>query len=266
MGSLSPNSDRLKPALLRRSLRRTTLFSILVTVVLLVAGIFGVACAVILNSFEKLERAEAQKNLDRAVDALDASVDGLSRVASGYSAWDQTYNFVRQAIPASRNPSSRMRCWRISISTSWPSWILRIIWSSRRATTYKLSTRLLSRPISQSAWKAFLITHFSDAKGRTTGLISLANGTALVVSQPILTSDNRGPIAGAFVSGRWLDAQEMENIGATTHLDLQLLPLHSEGLSAEDDAAVRRLSSTFPRIIKPVSAQSIVAYRLLSRH
>ncbi|MGB9333777.1 MAG: CHASE4 domain-containing protein [Candidatus Acidiferrales bacterium] len=265
MGSLSPNSDRLKPALLRRSLRRTTLFSILVTVVLLVAGIFGVACAVILNSFEKLERAEAQKNLDRAVDALDASVDGLSRVASGYSAWDQTYNFVRQG-----NPSFTKSEFPNEMLASLDLNFVAIVDTTNHlvfAKGYDLQTQhetAFPADLAKRLESISSITHFSDAKGRTTGLISLANGTALVVSQPILTSDNRGPIAGAFVSGRWLDAQEMESIGATTHLDLQLLPLHSEGLSAEDDAAVRRLSSTFPRIIKPVSAQSIVAYRLLS--
>jgi len=265
MGSLSPNSDRLKPALLRRSLRRTTLFSILVTVVLLVAGIFGVACAVILNSFEKLERAEARKNLDRAVDALDASVDGLSRVASGYSAWDQTYNFVRQGnstFTKSEFPNEMLASLDLNF--------VAIVDSSNHlvfAKGYDLQTQhetSFPADLAKRLESISSISHFSDAKGRATGLISLANGTALVVSQPILTSDNRGPIAGAFVSGRWLDAQEMESIGATTHLDLQLLPLHSDGLSAEDAAAVQRLSSTFPRIIKPVSAQSIVAYRLLS--
>jgi PAS domain S-box-containing protein len=265
MGSLSPNSDRPKPALLRRSLRRTTLLSILITVVLLVAGIFGVASAIILNSFEKLERAEAQKNLDRAVDALDASVDGLSRVASGYSAWDQTYNFVRQGNPTftkSEFPNEMLASLDLNF--------VAIVDSSNHvvfAKGYDLQNQKetsFPADLAKRLESISSISHFTYAKSRTTGIISLANGTALVVSQPILTSDNRGPIVGAFVSGRWLDAQEMESIGATTHLDLQLLPLHSEGLSPEDSAAVRRLSSTFPRIVKPVNAQSIVAYRLLT--
>ena len=264
MGSLSPNFDRPKPAIARRSLRRTTLLSILVTVVLLVAGIFGVACAVILNNFEKLERAEADQNLDRAVDALDASVVGLSRVTSDYSSWDQAYNFVREGNPQftkSEFPNEALANLKLNF--------VAIVDPSNRLLFTKgydlqnLQVTAFPADLAKRLQAPSPLSHFTDPERRTAGIINLEKGPALVVSQPILTSDNRGPIEGAVVMGRWLDAEEIESIGSTAHLDLDFVPLHSSELSSRDSAALIRLSTAFPRLVAPIDSRTIVAYHLL---
>ena len=264
MGSLSPNFDRPKPAIARRSLRRTTLLSILVTVVLLVAGIFGVACAVILNNFEKLERAEAEQNLDRAVDALDASVVGLSRVTSDYSSWDQAYNFVRDGNPQftkTEFPNETLANLKLNF--------IAIVDPSNRllfTKGYDLQNQQVATfpaDLAKRLQTPSPLSRFTDPERRTAGIITLDQGPALVVSQPILTSDNRGPIEGAVVMGRWLDAEEVESIGATAHLDLDFVPLHSSELSSRDSAALIRLSTAFPRLVAPIDSRTIVAYHLL---
>ncbi len=264
MGSLSPNFDRPKPAIARRSLRRTTLLSILVTVVLLVAGIFGVACAVILNNFEKLERAEAEQNLDRAVDALDASVLGLSRVTSDYSSWDQAYNFVREGNPQftkSEFPNETLANLKLNfVAIVDPSNHLLF---TKGYDLQNLQVTAFPADLAKRLQSPSPLSHFTDPERRTAGIITLEKGPALVVSQPILTSDNRGPIEGAVVMGRWLDAEEVDSIGATAHLDLDFVPLHSSELSSRDSAALIRLSTAFPRLVAPIDSRTIVAYHLL---
>jgi two-component system, cell cycle sensor histidine kinase and response regulator CckA len=264
MGSLSPNFDRPKPAIARRSLRRTTLLSILVTVVLLVAGIFGVACAVILNNFEKLERAEAEQNLDRAVDALDASVLGLSRVTSDYSSWDQAYNFVREGNPQftkSEFPNETLANLKLNfVAIVDPSNHLLF---TKGYDLQNLQVTAFPADLAKRLQSPSPLSHFTDPERRTAGIINLEKGPALVVSQPILTSDNRGPIQGAVVMGRWLDAGEIDSIGATAHLDLDFVPLHSSELSPRDSAALIRLSTAFPRLVAPIDSRTIVAYHLL---
>jgi len=265
MGSLSPNFDRPEPATPRRSLRRSTLFSIIVTVVLLVAGIFGLACAVILNNFEKLERAEAEQNLDRAVDALDAGVVGLERVTSDYSSWDQAYNFAKAGNPAftkSEFPDVTLANLKINFAA--------IVDSSNHLLFSKgydlrnMQVAAFPADLAKRLQTPSSFSHFTNADGRSAGIITLENGPALVVSQPILTSDNRGPVQGAVVMGRWLDAQEIDNIGATAHLDLDFVPLHSTESSSGDSAALLRLSSAFPRLVAPEDSRTIVGYHLLN--
>jgi two-component system, cell cycle sensor histidine kinase and response regulator CckA len=265
MGSLSPNSDRPKGAAPRRSLRRTTLLSILVTVVLLVAGIFGVACAVILNNFEKLERAEAEQNLDRAIDALDTSVLGLSRVTSDYSSWDQSYNFVRQGNPE----FTKSEFPDVALANLKLNFVAIVDPSNHLLFTkgYDLENmRVVAFPadLAKRLQTPSRFSHFTNPEGRAAGIIALEYGPALVVSQPILTSDNRGPVEGAVVMGRWLDAQEIDSIGATAHLDLDFVPLHSSDVSSRDTAALLRLSSAFPRLVAPADTRTIIAYHLLN--
>jgi PAS domain S-box-containing protein len=265
MGSLSPNFERPHTAGPRRSLRRTTLLSILITVVLLVAGIFGVACAVILNNFEKLERLEAEQNLDRAVDALDAGVIGLSRVTTDYSSWDQAYNFVRQGNPEftkSEFPDVTLANLKLNfVAIVDPSNHLLF---TKGYDLENLKVTAFPPDLAKRLQTPSAISHFTNPEGKAGGLIMLENGPALIVSQPILTSDNRGPVEGAVVMGRWLDAQEVDSIGATAHLDLEFIPLQSSGISAHDSAAMLRLSSAFPRLVAPVDSRTMVAYHLLN--
>jgi two-component system, cell cycle sensor histidine kinase and response regulator CckA len=265
MGSLSPNFERPKKAAPRRSLRRTTLLSMLITVVLLVAGIFGVACAVILNNFEKLERAEAEQNLDRAVDALDASVLGLSRVTTDYSSWDQAYSFVQHGNPEftkSEFPDVTLANLKLNF--------VAIVDPSNRLLFTKgydlenLKVTAFPADLAKRLQTPSSFSHFTDPEGKAGGLIMLENGPALIVAQPILTSDNHGPVEGAVIMGRWLDAQEVDSIGATAHLDLEFVPLQSSGMSAHDSAAMLRLSSAFPRLVAPVDSRTMVAYHLLN--
>jgi len=264
MGSLSPNPDRPKSVMTWRSLRRATLFSILITVVLLVVGIFGVARSVILNGFGKIERAQADQNLSRAVDALNASVEGLSRVATDYSSWNQTYNYVREGNPSftkSEFPNESMASIKVSfvaILNSSNHVLFAKGYDLRREEEVPFPPDLAIRLKSDSP-----LSHFTDPKNKVTGIIRLADGPALLVSQPILTSQARGPIEGTLVMGRWLDAQEVEDLSATTHLDLAFLSVQPRDLSPEDAAAVLGLSANYPRLVSPGNAQTMVGYRLL---
>jgi PAS domain S-box-containing protein len=248
----------------RHSLRRMTLLSILITVILLVAGIFGVARSVILNGFAKLEHAEAEQNLSRAVDALNASIVGLSHVATDYSSWNQTYDYVREGNPnftKSEFPNEALSGIKVSfvaIANSSNRILFAKGYDLRRQQVVPFPPDLAARLAAPSSF-----SHFTDPKRKFGGIIRLADGPALIVSQPILTSDNRGPIAGALVMGRWLDAQEVDDLSSTTHLTLAFLSVQPRELSPDDSAAVLGLSSNFPQLVAPVDARTIVGYRLL---
>ena len=50
---------------------------------------------IIYPSFLALERDEAQKDLERSVQALEREIDHLDSLVHDWSAWDDTYKFVK---------------------------------------------------------------------------------------------------------------------------------------------------------------------------
>ena len=63
---------------------------------------YGVQRLFILPSFQTLEREEAQKNMDRALQAIERETNHLSATASDWAFWDDTYQFIMDRNDAFR--------------------------------------------------------------------------------------------------------------------------------------------------------------------
>src|SRR5208282_1174195 len=98
---------------------------------------------------------------------------------------------------------------------------------------------------------------------RVAGIVNLRDGPAAIISQPILKSDNRGPIAGTVIMGRWIDAQELNHLGEVTHLDLNMIPLGSPQASIETVEAATHLSSKSPQYVREIDDEQVGAYHLI---
>lgn len=248
-----------------RSLRQRTLWSIGLTICVLVAVLYGVSRAVILNGFEKLEREDAQQNLSRAVDAIHETLDGLSRTVTDFSSWDQTYDFVLKGNPKfvkSEFPNESLANLKINfVVIVGPAGKVLFAkgYDLRQEKEVRAPADLLKRLTPNSS-----LVHFADTKSRAIGLLVLANGPALVVSQPILTSDNRGPVEGAVLMGRWLDSQEVGELGEMTHLSLNVAALNSLRTSLKLADITAQLTPDSPELIRPIDAQSMEACRLVN--
>src|SRR3984885_12597448 len=234
MWSHAPSPGRPIRRSRRRSLRERTLWSIGLTIFVLVCGLYLVSRAVILNGYRNLEGEDAQQNLARALSEIRDSEVGLSRQATHFSSWDQMYAYVSNRNPAfvkSEFPNESLSTLRISFVVI-ADVSAHIIFKkgfdlhSQREVPVPSDLLMIVRP-------GTILTRFSETSSRAIGIINLRDGPAIISSQPILTSDNRGPIAGTFVVGRWLDGQELDQLGEVTHLDLNVIPLGSAQASTE---------------------------------
>jgi PAS domain S-box-containing protein len=224
----------------RRSLRQRALWSIGIAISLLAAGLYGVSRWVILNGFEKLEREETRQSLSRVNDAIQNDLAEMSRNAAQYSAWDQTYTYAHTGDPQfvkSELPDATFASLKINFIVLLDPHgrvLFRKGYDWDRSAAAPVPPDLL-----RQLTPTFALGHIASLGDTKSGIVVLSEGPALVVSQPILTSDNRGPVAGTFVMGRWLDAQELSRLSAVTHIDMTVAVLKDRSASAQ---AERHLS------------------------
>jgi len=57
------------------------------------------------------------------------------------------------------------------------------------------------------------------------GILALPKGLMLIASQPILTSEGKGPIKGMLLMGRYLTDLEIKRLSAKTHIDISFQPI-----------------------------------------
>jgi signal transduction histidine kinase len=105
-----------------------------------------------------------------------------------------------------------------------------------------------------------LVRH-AEETSRFDGVVLLSGGPAFVSSRPALSSLGEGPVRGAVVVGRFIDAQEIQDIEDRTRLSLSLVPL--------DDSSVRGVfggtdrSSADSVVVRPLNARTIAGYTIV---
>ncbi|HNP70860.1 MAG TPA: CHASE4 domain-containing protein [Kouleothrix sp.] len=235
---------------------------------LLGVGLLGLLVALalplrllILESYVTLEQQTLRTELGRAHDAFKIAVTKLDHSATGYATWDNSYAFVQD-----HNENF------LNVDLADPSFpaedmnLLLIVDTNGQLVggkAYDLANgRAMPIPgyfrqptVTQSA----LFKH-NALDSAINGFVLLPEGPMLVASRPILTSDGHGPIRGALLIGRFLDAGLVRQLADTTHLQLNIVKLDDAQLISE----ASELSKNQPEQIHALSTQSIIGYSLLS--
>lgn len=219
---------------------------------------------ILLNSFIQLERQAVTRDVQRVLNAISGTLEGVGVFAADYARWDDSYNFMQDHNPA-------------------------YLEVNYVATTYienRLDAILLVHPDGTLAYgQAFdqaaeefiplpealqhlapdhpLVAFPTDA-GETTGLLRLPDSPMFIASRPILTSDGEGPQRGVLIMGRRFDEDEIARLSETTALSVMVAPLESADLPPELRAARDTLlAGVEPMVIQTLDRQTIAGYTLL---
>jgi PAS domain S-box-containing protein len=203
----------------RLSLRQKTLLVVCITLAALVAGLYLVSRVVILRSFERLETEQAKEDMAREQSALVDDLSSLSRMNEDYNTWDATYDFVR-----GKNPNFPKMQFPLSTFDNLNVDVLMILDDSRHVRFSRLFDRKrgVEAPFSEPLFDNFAgdskLNHRTQIKGEVSGVMMTTAGPFLVDSLPILTTDARGPVAGAIIMARRLNDLEIRHLDEVTHV------------------------------------------------
>lgn len=212
--------------------------------ILMLGVTYAVQQKIIMMSFGFLERRYAADDMTRCVRAVQNELEHLSIFCSDWSAWDDTYNYVQGKnegfitanMMATSFSSNRLNLICIGDRHG------RIIWS--KACELPMVTAISLSPFTDERLPAD--SPLLDVKridSVVKGVVLTERGPMLVCSQPILTSNNEGPIQGFMIMGRFLDQARVRELSTQTAVDFTVYPLDRKSLPAECRHALSMLGS-----------------------
>lgn len=208
------------------------LFVLACTVLFTLCGLI-IERFVITPEFVRIERMQAEENLQRAVSALKREITTLNGICGDWASWDDAYRFLadRNAVFIKSNLAA----------SSFSDNHLNLILFYDLAGNYVAGNTFDLREESFSSEPDFPLTtlpaalapFLPPAGGQGgAGMINTSRGPLLFSCRPILQSDNAGPPRGLLVMGYFLDERVIAQLGEQVVQDLRILPVAA--LSAPD--------------------------------
>jgi signal transduction histidine kinase len=219
-----------------------------------------------LNSFNRLEAETTQRNVERAVNALQDSLTNLELTTEDYAEWDDTYNFIVEPDPYYiENNYFDQNMIDLDIN-------LVLLINLAGETVFGKAFDLEQQqeiPLPPNI-EAYIAAHPeqllrpSDSQGAESGIILLPEGPVLFSTTPILTSQDEGPSRGTLIMGRFLNEAEIIELGELTNLTIDVERLDTSALPADFQAALEHVSLAAPTFIQPLDTETIAGYALLA--
>lgn len=216
------------------------------------AVIYAVQQLVILPSFLALEREDARRDIERAVEAIQREVAALGAHASDWSNWDDTYRFLKDANSEFRESNlNKLGVYEllgvdllyfIDISGN-------VVWGVvyDRETGKEIKLAELSDTFLPPEHPLMAL---GQKKQKYRGIMPTSRGPMLIVARPSLDSNGNGPSHGTLLFGRFLDRPSIARIGKQARVKLDAWPLQGVELGAEQAAVAAKLSDSGRTVVR----------------
>lgn len=226
------------------SLIRRTLLVVLLVALLAVPILLYALNSTLNSGLAHIERDEANQYLDRAEDALTNRIQDLIAVSRSLSRSDAAYLYA-----ASPNPFFDEETFATSNLLEQGINLIAVVNNAGDLLNVRLINLSsyqdlpLSTNLTQALGSPQLYQHLIRGGSEiavdavSSGLISVDGRLMMVASTPIVTSQNTGPIRGAVITGRYLDAAEnaalIASLGYSLHIRGTADPIFTTALQTE---------------------------------
>ena len=204
-----------------RSLQRKVSLRLSLAMAVFVVGVFLILRAVITPAFEELELEAAHADMIRADQAIQTDIENLEAVTLDWGPWDDIHEYV-----SGRNPGfEKSNLVRPTLTNLGLDMIAvyelggQFRWGQLLHDGDELPLENLAL-LGEGDPAAHLLTEHASVDSRTVGIVNTALGPMIISSQPILRSDNSGPVAGALIMAQFLDEQRLARLQERTEVDM----------------------------------------------
>lgn len=198
---------------------------------------YAIQSAIVIPAFGHLDRENASRDVRRVGHTVREELAGLRSQGVDWAHWDDAYAFLNGNYPAfiSTNFSAS------TLSTMDLDFML----------FYDRNGKLVQSQVadadgSHQLQTFFAQVHVSDLLARhasleseVSGVVDTPSGWMLICSLPILTTDAKGPFAGALVLGRSMRSAWIERKRLQTQVDFSLLGADDPVWAAKPDVATQ---------------------------
>ncbi len=204
---------------------------------------------VIFPGFLALEAEDAQRDMERCVQAIESEIDHLDNLCHDWAAWNETYEFVEtpyasyiegNLIPATFEDNRLDMIYLCNREG-------RVVWGRFYDFDIETFTGLAGFPHEQFPKDHPLIAYETGDLPlnavRAAGIYRTMKGPMLISSRPVLTSNNEGPMRGSVMMGRFLTPDEVAAIAERTRVDFTLTPVPPDLSATAASGKIRQRST-----------------------
>jgi sensor domain CHASE-containing protein len=247
------------------TLRLRTALTVLAACGIAVVVVYFTLQAILVSHSKTLEREKAIRDLEQASNALSQEIATVETAVGVWAAWDDTYRFMQDGnaeyIASNLNTSTLLNLNVDFVVYVDPAG--QVFYS--KAVDASNGTEIPLPPgLEQFVTGEDLLTQHPSETSSVAGIMFLPEDLALVASQPILTSQREGPIAGSLVMGRHLDPQEVGRISEVADLSVQLYRVDDSAIPEDFQVARAALSEGQTSMVRVLDGNTIAAYSLVS--
>ncbi|MDQ3813029.1 MAG: ATP-binding protein, partial [Armatimonadota bacterium] len=246
------------------TLRLKTLLIIGLTLCALIAVVYTVSSTFLLRSLATAERQNARQVLNGTLTIFNQNVNQFNNRFNDWSSWDDTYKFVQDGnkeFVQSNLVDEAIAILNVNV-IAFVNTSGRIVWGTGFDLKRKRKLPIPPELRQHLTLHDPLLKH-ADLKSNLAGIILLPQDPLLVVARPILTSENKGPIRGTMIVGRYLDAPEIARLSEITRFPITMARLNENRLAADFQAARSTLKPNDAVFVKPLSATAMAGYTVL---
>jgi PAS domain S-box-containing protein len=242
-------------------LRTRVIVVVVTTTLCLCAILFAILSVVFSRNYSQIENDRMQQNLNRIQFALDNEEIALSQISTGWSTWDDTYQFVEDG-----NPEYVQNNFVDGAFTGPELNIIAIINNSGQivyAGNFDMEKQQqipLSAETRRALTNDFLLSR-SVEKGKI-GILPTDEGPLLIGTNPILTSKGEGPVHGTVIMGRFIDRNLLRKLSFITKLTITTNTL-TEIESNNNSGGIPPLTAKNPISIQPVNSNTLTGSYLI---
>jgi diguanylate cyclase (GGDEF)-like protein len=227
------------------TLRRKILIYIGMTTFLLFLLLYIISERTLLRNYEMMELNQSQEGMKRILLSLSGEYNDLSAMTINYAGFDDIYEFaLRPTVPDNNDPyiqsnypdslyvSSRINFTVVLNNQKEIYFAKAFDYANNRALPYP--SRFINSLLHEHA--SFL--EHPDPASRKSGLLVVDKQPIIVISFPILTSNNKGPVHGTLIFARIMDNNFTKHLSERADMPITLSPVDPSFALPRDVTAI----------------------------
>lgn len=261
------------------TLRQKTVLVVGATLVGLLGVLYATSSTLLKSNIKVAEEQYTRQAVESVLSIFSQTKEDFSARFLDWSAWDDTYSFIKEGKPSNYSESNLTEQALASMNVNLVVYI-----NSAGGLVYGTGLDIkrqkkipLPASVRKHIAKGSPLLHFPNRSEILTGILSLPSGSMLVTSQPILTSRGTGPMRGTLIFGRYLDTDKIQKLASRYRLTWQeintnQLPsdflaarsyLLGGGKKSKKDAQCLITNGSCPILVQRLSEQAIAGYTII---
>jgi PAS domain S-box-containing protein len=232
-------------------------------IVILVLILLAISQIVFLSTYSDYESRYSYHVLKDELSQLNQTVSAMNQSAKDWAQWDDAYSFVSGNNPqfvTNNLPPNIFNRLHLNV----------IIFVNNNGSivygkAYDLqNNQYVSLPQDLSKFTTNSSLLARNSTDGLDGIINLPEGPMILVSKPILTSHEQGPVRGTLIMGRYLTQPELNGLINIPNSTLSVENYNSSDLPADYRSVLPSLTNSTPWKEKILGENSIAAYALIN--